>query len=168
MNGKLQDQIQAENTANDVMTGTGIAGAVLSFAGPLAPIGWVMAGGTVVAKIVVDETLKKDVDQLRSSVNNLRADVQKAEGDLRQSERDYKSSCSEYENAQLKLALLNAKVDRFNIYVGNGAKRIKEIKELIEVFAKAIPLVGDLKVSAEVGYKDLLEWCGTVVIQLCK
>ena len=164
MNGKLQEQIQAEKTANDAMTGTAIAGAALSW----TPIGWGLLAGTAVAKIVVDETLAKNVDQLRSSVNNLRADVQKAEGDLRQSERDYDRSCTEYDNAQLKLAHLNAKVDRFNIYVANGAKRIEEIKELIEVFAKAIPRVGDLKVSAEVGYKDLLEWCGTVVIQLCK
>ena len=152
MNKKLQEQIQAENHANDVMTGTGVAGAVLSFIPFTAPIGWAMAGGTAIAKIVVDETLKKNVDELRSSVNNLRADVQNAEVDLRRSEQDYDRSCTEYDNAQVKLAHLNAKVNRFNIYVGNAAKKIEEIKELIEVFAKAIPLVGDLKVSAEVSY----------------
>ena len=124
------------------MTGTAIAGI---FCPPLLI-------GTLAAKITVDETLGRNVDELRGTVSRIRGDIHSAENRLKESEQDYNKSSSEYDHAQLKLAQLTAKVNRFNAYVANAKKRITEIQELIDVFAKAIPLVGDLKVSAEVNY----------------
>ena len=124
------------------MTGTAIAGI---FCPPLLI-------GTLAAKITVDETLGRNVDELRGTVSRIRGDIHSAENRLKESEQDYNKSSSEYDHAQLKLAQLTAKVNRFNSYVANAKKRITEIQELIDVFAKAIPLVSDLKVSAEVYY----------------